>query len=240
MEILAISILTLFASLIGTITGFGTSTVMVPITLLFLPLPETLLLVGIIHWFGDIWKMYFFKKNIDWQLLASFGLPGVIAAFFGASLVLELPEQLISQFVGLILIAYILFLSFKPTFKIKRNILTAGLGGAGSGFLGGLTGVGGGALRAIILTAFNTPKSIYIFTSGLLGAVIDVSRIATYFWDGTRISQDLTWGLIVFVPASFLGAMLAKKVVEKIPQAKFRSVIAVFLFVLGVKLTFFP
>jgi uncharacterized membrane protein YfcA len=240
MEIILISLLTLVAGMMGTIGGFGTSTIMVPIALLFLPLPETLLLVGIIHWFGDLWKMYFFKKGIDWQLIISFGIPGIIAAFLGASLVLQLPGKLASQFVGLILIAYILFLLLKPTFKIKRSVIAAGVGGAGSGFLGGLTGVGGGALRAVVLTAFNIPKSTYIFTSGLLGAVIDASRISTYLISGVSIRSQLTFGLIFFIPASFFGAMLAKRIVDKIPERKFRNIIAVFLFLLGVKLTFFP
>ncbi len=75
MEIFYITALTFLAGILGTITGFGISTVMVPVVLLFLPLPETLLLVGIIHWFGDIWKMYFFKKGIDWELLVFFWNP---------------------------------------------------------------------------------------------------------------------------------------------------------------------
>ena len=240
MEIFYISALTFLAGILGTITGFGISTVMVPVVLLFLPLPETLLFVGVVHWFGDIWKMYFFKKGIDWNLLIFFGIPGVIMAYIGASLVLTLPEKLLSQFVGAILIAYVIYLLLKPTFRLKKSFLAAATGGAGSGFLGGLTGVGGGALRAIVLTAFNVPKSTYIFTSGLLGAVIDASRVTTYFLGGTRINPTLTWGLLAFIPASLAGAWVAKRLVDKIPQGTFRSLIAVFLFILGVKLFFFP
>lgn len=240
MEIFYITLLTFLAGVIGTITGFGISTIMVPVVLLFLPLPETLLFVGVVHWFGDLWKMYFFKKGIDWELLIFFGIPGVITAFLGATLVLKLPSQLLSQAVGGVLIAYVLFLLVRPSFKIKKNFVTAGLGGAGSGFLGGLTGVGGGALRAVVLTAFNVPKSTYIFTSGLLGAVIDASRITTYFWAGTRISPLLSWGLIAFIPASLAGAWVAKNIVEKIPQGTFRGIIAIFLLLLGIKFLFFP
>lgn len=240
MQILFIALLTFLAGIIGTITGFGISTVMVPVVLLFLPLPETLLLVGVIHWFGDIWKMYFFKHAIDWKLLTFFGIPGVITAALGASLTLALPEKLLSGFVGGLLMAYVIFLLRRPNFKIKGTNLAAALGGAGSGFLGGISGVGGGALRAVILTAFNVPKSVYIFTSGLLGAVIDSSRIATYLVGGTRINYNLGLGLILFIPASFLGAKVAKKVVNKISQQNFRIVVAAFLLVIGVKLLFFP
>ena len=240
MEILYISLLTFVAGILGTITGFGISTIMVPVVLLFLPLPETLLFVGVVHWFGDLWKMYFFKKGVDWKLLAFFGVLGIITAYLGASLVIKLPAGLLSQFVGGVLIAYVLFLLFKPSFQLRKNLIFAALGGAGSGFLGGLTGVGGGALRSVVLTAFNVPKSTYIFTSGLLGAVIDASRISTYFFEGIKISPLLSRGLFAFVPASLLGAWVAKKIVDKLPQKAFRTVIAVSLFLLGFKFFFFP
>jgi len=42
------------------------------------------------------------------------------------------------------------------------------------------------------------------------------------------------------IPISFLGAQIAKKIVDKIPQDKFRIVVAVSLFVIGAKLIIFP
>lgn len=240
MEIFYIALLTFLAGIVGTVTGFGISTVMVPVVLLFLPLPETLLLVGVIHWFGDLWKIYFFKHGINWKLLLFFGIPGIIMASYGASLTLKLPEILLSRTVGALIVFYVIFILLKPAFRIKGTPVAAIFGGASSGFLGGLTGVGGGALRAVVLTAFNVPKSVYIFTSGLLGAVIDASRIATYYLGGTRIGSALTMGLLLFIPVSFVGALVAKRIVNKIPQDKFRVVVSVFLFVIGAKLLLFP
>ena len=63
-EILFISILTFIASIVGTVTGFGTSTIMVPALLFFYPLPQVLLLVGIVHFAGNIWKMIFFHSGL--------------------------------------------------------------------------------------------------------------------------------------------------------------------------------
>jgi hypothetical protein len=60
-----IPVLVFIASFAGTLTGFGTSTILVPFLSLWFSLPATLLFVGIIHWFGDIWKMIFFKKDIN-------------------------------------------------------------------------------------------------------------------------------------------------------------------------------
>src|SRR3989344_5966349 len=108
MEIFYITALTFLAGILGTISGFGISTVMVPIILLFLPLPETLLLVGLIHWFGDIWKMLLFKHGFDKKLLFYFGIPGVLMAILGGLIVVDIPEKYASQLVGSILILYVI------------------------------------------------------------------------------------------------------------------------------------
>lgn len=54
---MAIAVLTVLAGGVGTLSDFGTSTIMVPALVMFYPLPRTLLVVGVIHWFGDVWKM---------------------------------------------------------------------------------------------------------------------------------------------------------------------------------------
>lgn len=68
MEVFLILVVVIVAGCVGTMTGFGTSAIMVPV-LLFLkyPGPETLLFVGIIHWFGNIWKLILFQARISME-----------------------------------------------------------------------------------------------------------------------------------------------------------------------------
>ena len=239
MEILYIALLTILASGIGTITGFGTSTIMVPVLLFFLPLPQTLLLVGIIHWFGDIWKMVLFKTGFRWKLILTFGIAGIAATYVGANLVFSTSEKLLSQILGVFLVAYVLFLFIKPTFKIPRSSITAVSGGALSGFFAGLFGVGG-AIRGAFLTAFDLQKTVYIAAAGAIAFFIDTTRIATYVLNNVTLERQFLWGFLLFIPASFLGASAAKKIVDRIPQNKFRLVIAIFLLSVGLKFLLFP
>ncbi|MCA9397651.1 TSUP family transporter, partial [candidate division WWE3 bacterium] len=80
------------SSLIGTMTGFGSSTIMLPVLLIFYSVPEALLFSAIVHVLVDIWEMEFFKQGLYWKLVLFFGLPGMLASFFGASLAVDLPE----------------------------------------------------------------------------------------------------------------------------------------------------
>lgn len=238
MTILYIALLTFVAAGIGTLTGFGTSTIMVPILLVTYSLPQTLLLVGIIHWFGDIWKIILFKRGFRWKLVLSFGCAGIIATFLGARIIFTASGELLSRILGGFLVAYVLFLFLKPTFKVPKGMVTAVGGGALSGFCAGIFGIGG-AVRSAFLSAFDLDKSVYIATAGAIAFAIDTTRIGTYLSGGVRLRPEILWGLLLFIPVSFIGAYSAKRIVEKIPQAKFRMVIAVFLLLVGIKLLLF-
>lgn len=238
MDIALITLLTIVAAGVGTLTGFGTSTIMVPVLVLFFPLAPTLLLVGIIHWFGDIWKIALFRAGLRWRLILLFGVPGVVLTFVGARLVFSIPEALLSRVLGGFLIVYVLYLFRHPSFAFPERPITAATGGALSGFFAGIFGVGG-AVRGAFLAAFNLPKHVYLATAGAIGLVVDSTRIATYLSESAHVSTPLAWGLLAFIPASFIGARVAKTVVDRIPERQFRAVIAVFLLLVGVKLLVF-
>jgi len=238
-EIVYISLLTLLASVIGTLAGFGISTVMIPVLLIILPLPQTLLLVGIIHWFNDIWKMLLFREGIRWKLFLAFGLPGIFTSFIGSSLSLKIPREILSRALGVFLIAYVLFILFNRAFKLSEKLSVAMSGGALTGFFAGIFGIGG-EINAVALSAFNLEKAVYIATAGAISFVIDSTRIATYIKGGIGLEPSILWGFLIFIPASLAGAMIGKRGVEKIPQEKFRNVVAVFIFLLGLKLVLFP
>ena len=122
MEILLILCVVIIASCVGTMTGFGTSTIMVPVLLFFYPVPQTLLFVGIIHWFGNIWKLILFRKGFQWKLILSFGIPGIAATFLGASLVFSISATILSRILGVFLICYVVYLFVKSSFRIKPNL----------------------------------------------------------------------------------------------------------------------
>lgn len=235
MQIVLIAILTVVASTVGTMTAFGTSTIMVPILLLFFPVPETLLFVGIIHWFGNMWKLLLFRRGFQWKLILAFGLPGIIATYIGASLMFDVNPQILSRVLGGFIVAYVFYLFFRSSFKIPQSLPASICGGALSGFCAGIFGIGG-AVRALFLSAFNLPKEIYIATAGAIALAIDTTRLSRYLIGGAHLDNKLLWALPLFIIASFIGAKIAKRLVDKIPQKHFRTVVAVFLLLVGLKL----
>lgn len=128
---------------------------------------------------------------------------------------------------------------YQTKFKIPASGLTAIFGGAVSGFFAGMFGIGG-AIRGMFLSVFDLPKAMYIATAGAIGLTVDSTRIITYFMGGTTLPERLWWSLLILIPVSFIGAQIAKKIIDQIPQNKFRTVVAIFLLAVGIKLIFWP
>jgi hypothetical protein len=239
MEIVLIAFLTLIAATLGTIAGFGTSTLMIPVLVIFFPPVEAIFLVAIIHWFGNIWNVTLFRSGFNTRLLILFGVVGLVTSYLGAYISLGASEEILLRILGAFLVGYALFVAFQSKFKIPAGNLTALSGGALSGFFAGIFGIGG-PLRSAFLSAFDLPKAVFIATAGAIGLLVDSTRIIAYFAGGATLPKELWYGLFLFIPISFVGARIAKKVVDKIPQSKFRIVVGAFLLVIGAKLILFP
>lgn len=239
---LFIAVLILIASTLGTITGFGTSTIMMPILMVYYPTPEVLLFVSIIHWFNALIRVFLFREGLDWKLIFFYGFAGIIAAYFGARTFLLIDPSLVSKTIAVFLLLYSVFLWFNPRFEIKYSNLKASVFGSVSGFIAGLFGMGG-AIRGAFLSSFNLPKAVYLANAAFILLLIDSSRLTTYLsqkmnFDSILKLDNWTAYLIMlgFLFASLIGVNLGKLIVNKVPQEKFRHAIAVFLAVIAVKL----
>lgn len=239
LEVIGISLLMLLASGFSAITGFGTSTLSIPLLLFFFSVPQTLLFVACIRFFGGLFKMIWFwnhqqhsgvSKKLFYRLLLMIGLPAMVASFLGAKTLLYYSDYISKQVLGGLLLAYVLFIFLKPHFTLSEKSLVCASGGAVAGFSGGLFGISG-PVQTAFLSAFNLPKMTYIFTTAALDCMVDSSRLFVYLRDGISFIPLFIYSIICSIPAIFIGIWLARYVVRKIPQNYFRFVI---LGVLGI------
>lgn len=239
MEVFAIAALTVLASAVGTIAGFGMSAIMIPVLALFFPFSVVLLLVGVIHWVASLWKTLVFRKGLRPQITLRFGIPAAVASALGAFIVFAVSEEVLFRAFGGFLVGYVLFLYLKPGFIIPRNPATLMAGGALSGFSSGALGIGG-SIRSAFLSAYKLPRSSYLVATGVTGLLIDTGRIVIYTTQGVNLSPKLFVGMLVFIPATLVGTLLGKKLVLKVSEAHFRGVVAGFLFVAGLYFIVLP
>lgn len=224
----------LFAEIIGTMAGFGSSTILLPIALLFFDFKTALVLVAFMHLFGNLGRSAFFRKGIHWRVLLYFGSASVIATSIGALLVTHINQAALKGLLGVFLIIYgtVALTKFRLTLaSSKRNMF---IGGSVSGFFAGLIGTGG-ALRGAFLTAFTLPKAQYIGTAAAIAFLVDITRIPVYL-SSDLLAASHYWTLPVLFMLAIIGSFIGKKLVTKIPKQVFTKVVLACIMLAGVKL----
>lgn len=221
------------AEVVGTIAGFGSSTVFLPLALLFFDFKTALVLVAIFHIFGNIGRISFFRHGLERRILLIFGVPSVVLTLMGALLVVYIPQNALKAILGGFLVAYSVISFRKEDLKVKPTLFNSVIGGGLSGFLAGLIGTGG-ALRGAFLTAFGLPKERYIATAAAIALAVDFTRIPVYFAEGFLSSQYYWYVPFLFVVA-LAGSFVGRQIVKRVPQKTFRKMVLIVILIFGIK-----
>src|SRR5690606_28387550 len=136
-------ILALIAEVLGTVSGFGSSILFVPIAALFFDFKTVLGITAVFHVFSNLSKIALFKKGIRLDIAIKLGIPAVIFVILGAITTKFLPVQQIELGMNIILVFLALFLMFKSGRPVKPSNSNLYIGGITSGFIAGIAGTGG-------------------------------------------------------------------------------------------------
>jgi len=222
----------IFSELIGTIAGFGSSTIFLPLSLFFFDFRTALVLVALFHVMGNVIRLSLFRKGVHLRTILIFGLPSIVFTLFGAMLVSRVDQDALKGYLGIFLIAFTLLMAWKHNFSIKNTSPNLVFGGALSGFLAGLIGTGG-ALRGAFLTGVKLPKSRYLATTAAIAVAVDLTRIPIYLRDGF-LQRANYWIVPVLLVCSVIGAYLGTWIVRRFTYALFRTVVLVTILLAGV------
>src|ERR671910_618776 len=162
------------SEIIGTIAGFGSSTIFLPIALFFVDFKTALVLVAVFHLFGNLGRINFFRHGLDRKIIITFGIPSMLLSFLGASLVGIISQDTLKVILGVFLILISISFLVKPKLKFPTNLWTVISGGGISGFVTGLVGTGG-ALRATFLKGFDLEKTKYVATAAVIAFGTDAT-----------------------------------------------------------------
>jgi hypothetical protein len=222
-------ILALLAEIIGTVSGFGSSILFVPLASLFFDFNSVLGITAVFHVFSNISKIVLFKKGFDKRLILKLGIPAVIFVIIGAILTKYIPQKESELLMNIMLVFFAFFLVYKINSPIEQNDKNLIIGGISSGFLAGLIGTGG-ALRGLTLAAFNLPKNIYISTSAIIDLGVDLSRSIVYIYNGYFLTK-----YIIYIPflimISVLGSWIGKIILTYISELYFKYIVIIIIII---------
>ena len=211
------------SEILGTISGFGSSILFVPVASLFFDFKTVLGITAIFHVFSNLSKIALFRKGINKEIAIKLGVPAVIFVIIGAYLTTFLPTEQIElgmNFALIVLAVYLIANFNKPVQQTNRNLY---LGGIASGFLAGIAGTGG-AIRGITLAAFQLTKDIFIATSALIDLGVDFSRAIVYTSNG-YFQKEYFFLIPFLVGIGILGSYIGKLILKRTSEKVFRYIV---------------
>lgn len=125
--------------------------------------------------------------------------------------------------IGLV-IAFFLVLESSSTLHVPSAFQKLWLGGALSGFFGGLSG-NQGAFRSLFLTQNALSKEVFLATGVSIAVIVDLSRLSLYakHWEDALAQWEL---IVIATLSAFVGTMIGKFFLKKVSIEFIRLVVA--------------
>jgi hypothetical protein len=252
MEIAIVSLAAFVIALLTFFSGFGLGTILTPVFMIFFPVDLAIALTGVVHFFNNIFKLLLVGRQADKTVLVRFGIPAVIAAFFGSWLLLQMTDlrPLFSytlsgksvevspvKFTVSVLLIIFACMDLIPYFRnlqFGKNKLP--LGGALSGFFGGLSG-NQGALRSAFLIRAGLSKEAFIATAVVVSTFVDFTRLSVYATRFSKAGLQENLTLVVCATLSGIaGAYIGNKLLKKVTLQLVQKIVAVMLILVSLAL----
>jgi uncharacterized protein len=252
LEFTIICAVALAASLLTFFSGFGLGTLLLPAFALFLPIEQAIAATAVVHGLNGLFKLALLRAHVDRKVLLRFGLPAVVAALLGAWALARLGAvpalfaytafgdefeiTAIKLAIGLLLLAFALVELAPKLRDAEFDARWMPLGGALSGFFGGLAGMQG-ALRSAFLARSGLDKHAFVATGAAIAVLIDAARLSQYARTLSQQFAQLDLGLIAAaVVSAFAGAYLGNRLLKKTTMAGIQRTVAALLFVFAIGL----
>ena len=252
MDILIISIIAFIVAILTFFSGFGLGTILTPVMMIFFPVEVSIALTGIVHFSNNVFKLFLVGKKFDKEVLLRFGIPAVIFAFIGAMLLVKIPnvqpiysyelfektfEIFLMKMIVAIFMLFFAIIDLIPYFNnLQFDKKKLPIGGALSGFFGGLTGAQG-ALRSAFLIRANLSKEAFVGTTVVISTFVDFTRLGVY--SSRILSLDLKENMPMLICATLsamTGAFIGNKLLKKVTLKFLQISVATLLIVISIGL----
>lgn len=257
MEYAIVSVAALVVAALALYSGFGLGTLLMPVFAIFFPVPVAVASTAVVHLANNVFRVTLVGRGANWRIVLAFGLPAMALALLGAFLLVRISETdaLVTYYVGgrestvtvvkLVIAALITIFALFELLPLLRRIefprKYVPLGGALSGFFGGLSGHQG-ALRSAVLSKVGLETAAFVGTVSICALLVDVSRLAVYgvtFFaeDFEKVAQGKGIALIgTATLAAFVGTFLSSRFLKKVTMQTIRRIVGVMLIALGAAL----
>ena len=221
----------LAASTLAAVAGFGGAVIMLPVLVWAFGIGDAVPILTIAQLISNLSRVWFNRTELSIPVVKWFALGAVPAAVAGGIVFATAPAGALVRLLGLFLLLMVAYrhTSWARETRIGlRGFLPLG---ATSGAISALVGVVGPFMAPFFL-AYGLVRGGYIGTEALATVMMHVTKLGVY---GGYELIDLNIGLVGVAIGSvmFAGSYLGKRILNRLPEARFPLIIDAVLLVAG-------
>ena len=210
------------AATISGAAGFGGALLLLPVMTHVLGPRLAVPLLTVAQLLGNLSRAGFGCNQIRWRPVGYFVLGAVPASVVGSRVFVALPKEHITTGIGMLLILFVLARRLgKLTLSVPEKSLV--FGGALVGFLSAVVG-SAGPLGAALFLGLQLPSVAYVASEAVTAVAMHVTKLIVYGRYALISVNDIGPGLFLGA-AMVLGSWTGKRIIERLPRARFVSLV---------------
>lgn len=229
-----LGVVALIASTLAGVTGFGGAAVLLPVLVAVFGVRAAVPILTVAQLIGNGSRVWFNRRELDYRVVGWFAVGGVPLALAGGLLFATAPLGALTRLLGAFLILVVVWRRVRPGPPPKPPLRSFALIGAGASFLSALLG-SVGPIMAPFFLAYGLVKGAYIGTEALATVVMHVTKLVAYRRADILSGPMLLMGLALG-PIMVGGSWAGKRIVDRLPERVFVTIIEGTLVVAGLLL----
>lgn len=261
MDFFIIPLVSAAVAALSLVSGFGLGTVLMPAFALFFPVEVAIAATGVVHLANNLFKLALVGRWASRDVVLRFGIPAIIAAIAGAALMTAIADSTplhtyrIGQLDGEVTVLKLVIAALLAAFaglelwpryqKLAFPRRALPVGGALSGFFGGISGMQG-ALRAPFLLRAGLTREQFVGTTNVISTLVDLARLLMYAAGFAWLSQAQDYSVLTSprmlalvaaaCAAGFLGSLVSARYLRNVTMRGIRLLVALLLFAVAAAL----
>jgi uncharacterized membrane protein YfcA len=222
----------LLSAVVAAVAGFGGAAVLLPVLVALFGPRDAIPILAVAGLVSNGARVTLNRDQITWPIVGWFALGGVPAALIGGFLFAATPIDALTRLIGAFLLVSVAWRHLRPRPSGVLGPRTFTLIGAVFAFASALVGSIGPVMAPFFLQA-GLVKGAYIGTEAAASVVMQVTKLVAY--GIAALLSTLTLGVgVLLTPVMFTGAWIGKRIVDRLPERVFVTIVEVALVVTGV------
>ncbi len=227
-ELLALSLL---ASIIAAVAGFGGSVILLPLVVHLFGIKEAVPILTVAQLLGNASRVWFGRTDIDWKVVLYFCLGCIPSAVIGAIMFSFIHAAWLKTGLGVFLILTLVYRHSglkSVTMQLPHFIIL----GAIFGWLSAVVGTVGPLVAPFFLD-YGLVGSAYIASEAMTAVVMHITKGIVYSKFSLLTWHTVTIGLAMGMVMIF-GSFTGKKIIDRLPRIWFTRIVEAVVLVTGI------